>query len=550
MTSDGLQHASELAVEHHRVGRLAEAESIYRQILSQRPETPEILSLLADLFNSSGRHADAIAALTRVIELKPTDPNPLVSLGNAHRQMGNLDGAIDAYRRAIIIQPDFSGALNNLGNALRDTGDLNAALDCFRRSAAAGDDPAIAGNLCFALHFDPSTESGQLRQLHDAWNERFARPLLPQVLNYINSPDPNRRIRIGYVSPDLRNHPVGLFMLPLLANHNRTAFEVYCYSDAVPDLMTRRLAALIHGWRETLRFSDAELAEQIRHDGIDILVDLALHSRGSRLLAFARKPAPVQVCYLGYCSTSGLTAMDYRLSDPFLDPPGIDEHVYIEKTICLPQTYWCYQPILDAPPPGPLPAKGNGFVTFGCLNNFSKVNVTVLEVWRHIIQNTPQSHLIVHSHNGHHRDRILADYARVGISANRIEFVGTQPLARYLETYQRIDIALDPFPFPGATTSLDALWSGVPVVTLAGNTAVSRAGLSILSNVGLAELVSRNTNDYVGTAIQLAADLPRLEDLRASLRQKLRLSPLTNAPRFTRDIEVTFREMWRKWCGK
>jgi predicted O-linked N-acetylglucosamine transferase (SPINDLY family) len=257
----------------------------------------------------------------------------------------------------------------------------------------------------------------------------------------------------------------------------------------------------------------------------------------------------VQVTYLAYCSTTGLKAMDYRLTDPFLDPVGQPQS-YAEESVRLPETYWCYQPHRELPPPGPLPALTNGHVTFGCLNNFWKVTLPALTTWRDLLQVVPNSRLLIHASLGTHRDRVLRFFGEGGVDPGRIEFAGVTLPAQYFERYHQIDIALDPFPYPGGTTTCDALWMGVPVVSLAGKTAVARGGLSILSNVGLSELVAQKPSEYVNVAAGLAADLPRLSDLRAGLRDRLLNSPLTDAPRFARHMEAAFRSLWQRWCSK
>ena len=295
--------------------------------------------------------------------------------------------------------------------------------------------------------------------------------------------------------------------------------------------------------------SDERLAEVIRADRIDILVDLSAHMASNRLLVFARKPAPVQVTYLAYCSTTGLHTMDYRLTDPFLDPPGQPQPYYSEESVWLPETYWCYRPLLDVPPAGPLPARAAGHVTFGCLNNFCKVTPSTLAAWRDLLGAVPGSRLLLHAHAGSHRERVRAFFAEGGVDSGRVEFVGLVPLPEYLALYDRIDVGLDPFPYAGGTTTCDALWRGVPVISLAGQTAVARAGLSILSNAGLPELVARTPEEYVRLATDLARDLPRLVSLRSGLRGRLERSPLTDAPRFARNVEGALRGMWRRWCN-
>jgi predicted O-linked N-acetylglucosamine transferase (SPINDLY family) len=356
-------------------------------------------------------------------------------------------------------------------------------------------------------------------------------------------------LRVGYVSPHFRQHPVGRFLLPLLENHDHAAFEILCYSgDWRRDEITERLQRASDGWRCTVGVSDEELARLIREDRIDILVDLTMHMENSRLLVFARKPAPIQVTYLAYCSTTGVETIDYRLTDPYLDQPNEDPHFYSEESVHLPRTYWCFEPPADAPAAAELPASANGRITFGCLNNFAKVTAPALAAWAEILGSVAGSKLLLHCPPGGHRQRVLADLAARGINANRVEFVARVAFQEYLRLHNRIDIALDPFPYAGGTTTCDALWMGVPVVSLAGQTAVSRAGLSLLSNVGIPELAASTREEYVRLGASLARDLPRLSELRRTLRQRMRRSPLMNAPQFARDVETEYRMMWAKWC--
>jgi predicted O-linked N-acetylglucosamine transferase (SPINDLY family) len=300
---------------------------------------------------------------------------------------------------------------------------------------------------------------------------------------------------------------------------------------------------------------EATLAAQIRDvDRVDVLIDLALHSAANALLAFARKPAPVQVTWLGYPSTSGMAAaMDFRLTDPYLDPPGSGvEANYAERSLRLPRTYWCYAPPPDAPDADavapPPPAGAAGYVTFGCLNQFSKVSSAARQAWARILADMPGSRLILHSLPGRHRVRVAEEFARAGVDPRRMEWVDKLPTRDYFATYHRIDVALDPFPFTGGTTTCDALWMGVPVVTLAGHRAVARAGLSILSNVGLPQLIARDVDEYVRIATDLAGDAERSAQLRATLRDRMRASPLMDAAQFARDFEEVIRTAWRRWC--
>jgi protein O-GlcNAc transferase len=316
------------------------------------------------------------------------------------------------------------------------------------------------------------------------------------------------------------------------------------FADAVTD----RCRAHADVWRQVYGRSDEQVAHTIRQDRIDILVDLTMHMANNRLLVFARKPAPVQVTYLAYCGTTGLGTIDYRLTDPYLDPPGGSDADYSEQSIRLPHCFWIFQPPEEAPPVGALPALRTGFITFGCLNQFAKVSGPTLDLWVTILQRLPHSRLVLRSQPGGHLDRVRALFCAGGISADRVEFTGSVPRLSYLERYHDLDVCLDPFPYNGHTSTLDALWMGVPVITLAGRTGVGRGGVSILSNVGLPELIAHTPDQYVTIAAELADDRSRLARLRAELRRRMQSSPLVDGPRYAADVEGAFRAMWKHWC--
>jgi predicted O-linked N-acetylglucosamine transferase (SPINDLY family) len=485
------------------------------------------------------------------LEIDPACAEAHQNLGRAFQDLGRLDEALACYRRALEVRPGFAEAHANLGNALKDQGDLDAAILCYRRALELKPDFAAAhSNLIYAMHLCPGQTAQSIYAEYRQWNEQHAQPLAESIRSHPNDRSPDRRLRIGYVSPDLRQHPVGRFLLPLLAAHDHQAVEVFCYSSVrFPDAVTDQCRAGADVWRDVLPLSDEQVADAVRADRIDILVDLTMHMAGSRLLAFARKPAPVQVAYLAYCGTTGLAAMDYRFTDPYFDPPDGDRQPYSERSVWLPDTYWCYQPTTRTPLLERLPALKTGHITFGCLNNFCKVSEPTLDVWSRLLRTVRDSQLVLHAHAGSHRNRARDLFARQGVSPERVEFVGLLPLDEHFRTYQRIDIALDPFPCGGGTTTCDALWMGVPVVTRVGQTAVGRAGLSILSNLGLPELAARDADGYVRIAAQLAGDLPRLAERRATLRERMQRSPLMDAPRFARNVEAAYHEMWRRWCG-
>jgi protein O-GlcNAc transferase len=340
-------------------------------------------------------------------------------------------------------------------------------------------------------------------------------------------------------------------MVSLIAAHDPARVAAYCYSDVRrPDAVTALFQQHATRWRNTLGLADDRMAQLIREDQIDILVDLTMHMAQNRLLLFARKPAPVQVTYLAYCSTTGLDAIDYRLTDPHLDPPGTNDAIYSERSIHLSETYWCYPLQAGSPEVGPSPASSSGAVTFGCLNNFAKLSPDALSLWIELLRRLPNARLILHAEHGNHRQRVLDRLAQNGIDPQRLNFAAKGPIADYFQLYNQIDIALDPFPYTGGTTTCDALWMGVPVVTLSGQTAVGRSGVSLLNNIGLSELIAKTPEQYIQIATDLANDLARLSGLRRTLRPRMQASPLMDVPRFTRHMEAAYRQMWQNWCNE
>ena len=330
----------------------------------------------------------------------------------------------------------------------------------------------------------------------------------------------------------------------MIEHHDRQGFEIFCYSDVRnEDAITARTKKCADAWRDVAALGDQQLVDLVRHDEIDILVDLALHLSHNRMMVFAEKPAPIQVTWLGYPSTTGLPTIDYRLSDPYLDPPNQTDMFYTEQTVRLPHSFWCYDPITAGVEVGDLPALRNGFITFGCLNNFMKVTPPTLALWAKAMRSVPQSRLILLAPRGSARTRVQQTMSDHGIEFSRIEFTDRLPREQYLAMYRCFDLCLDTIPYPGHTTTLDALWMGVPVVSMRGDTCVSRGGLSILSNVGHAEWVASGEAEYVSIASALAHDLGKLGSLRLSLRQHLQASPLMDAPQFARDLENTYRQM-------
>ena len=543
-----------LGVALQAQGQFAAAIAAHRQALALKPNYPEAHSNLGLALQAQGQLAAALAAFRQALALQPNFPEAHNHLGNALRAEGQLDAAIAEFRQALALQPNFPEAYSNLGTALQNTGQLDAALAAFRQAVAlAPDDAGIHSNFILALHYHPACDAQTIAAEHRHWNLRHAAPLKKFIQPHTNDRNPERRLRIGYVSPDFRGHAVAPMVLPLLAAHDHGPWEIFCYAQVErPDAMTEKFRAVADHWRSTVGLSDERMAGLIRQDQIDILVDLAGHTAGNRLLVFARKPAPVQVNRQGYPNTTGLTAIDYRMTDAHADPPGLSDTLHSEQLLRLPRTNWIYQPPENCPALVPLPA---GLpVTFGCFNNLAKVTEPMLKVWARILAAAPGSRLLLKAlglASPDVRQRVLALFQGEGIAPERVELLGwSQSEAEHLALYQRVAIGLDPFPYHGTTTTCEALWMGVPVITWAGQTHVARVGVSLLTNLGLPELIAENAAEYVRIAAALAGDLPRLSALRATLRQRMAQSPLLDAPRFAREIEAAYRQMWRTWCAQ
>ncbi len=465
------------------------------------------------------------------------------------KEAGEAGEAERLLLRAIELDPALAEAHVNLGNIRKEQGRLDDAMVCYSRAVAARPDYAAAhANLLFATAYVDGLAPSRVFELHRDWGQRYAQGLVRR--DHPNVRDPARRLRVAYVSPDLRAHAVAMFIEPVLAHHDRASFEVVAYAEvAQPDAVTARLHGLVDVWRSTVGLTDEQVAQLIRADGIDVLVDLAGHTANGRLLALARKPAPVQLTYLGYPATTGIEAMDWRLTDAVAEPEGQSEAFYTERLYRLPHSLWCYQPFTDMGEPGPLPALTQGQVTFGSFNNYAKVGPRVVDLWASVLRAVPDSRLVMITvPAGEAQAALWARFEALGVARERVMLYDRLDRARYVALFGTVDIALDPFPCNGGTTTCDALWMGLPVVALAGTTFLSRASLSVLSASGLEEFAAADEAGYVALCARLASDLPALSALRASLRSRLSSSPLLDAAGFTRDIEAAYRAMWREWC--
>jgi predicted O-linked N-acetylglucosamine transferase (SPINDLY family) len=531
-----------MGVALHRMGRIPDAVASLGRAIELEPERVDSLLQIGNAFLDSSDAKGAEPFLNRALDIASNTAAAQTTLGRFYNATARVDDAIAAYRRAIGLDATQPEALNHLGNLLRDAGDLAGAIAAFEQAiAVAKDRPEAWSNLLLTLQCSDAHAAAAVAEKHGEFGRHFGRlfqplPAPPRVRQ------PGHRLRIGYLSSNFRRHAVAKFFEPLIAAHDRDRFDVHCYyGHAVVDEVTRRIRERAEHFVTVCGMRDGNIAAQIRRDGIDILVDLDGHTAPNRLSTFFLRAAPIQVTWVGYLATTGIAAIDYRLTDPRADPPGATDGFHVETLWRLPTTAWCYRPYDEAPDPGPSPLATRGFVTFVSLNNPGKLTRTMLELWARIMGETDASRLIVHISSQASRLREIEDFfASRGIAAERLMLIGRQSVDQYLRVYTAADIALDTWPCAGGTTTCDALWMGVPVTTLAGESSFSRTGASLLASVGLSELVAQTPDAYVERAVALAHDRSRLAALRAGLRPRMRASCLTDGPAFARDIEAAF----------
>lgn len=537
------QAAYNLGVALASLGKLREAVAAYRRAIELQPGYADAYNNLGAVYKELGEFQSAAAAFDAAIRAQPDSVIGYNNAGCLLRTLGRMEQAEDVLRRGLALGGPSPALYNNLGSVLKDSGSLDEAIECYREARKL--DPAdagIHGNLVYSLSFQVTDGKAILDECR-RWDAAHARPLRPTTLAHTHDSASDRRLRIGYVSGDFRDHCQSLFTIPLLSNHDRQQFEIFCYSSVErPDDYTKRIAGYADVWRDARSLDDDALARLIRDDRIEVLVDLGMHMATARPLVFARAPAPVQVAWLAYPGTTGISTIGYRLTDPRLDPEGFDDQ-YTERSIRLPHTFWCYDP-QSQETVNPLPAETDGVVTFGCLNNPCKLTDRTLAMWAGVMRALPTSRLLLMAPPGRPRERFAARLSVKGIGIERVSFQSFRPRCEYLRTYHDIDLGLDTFPYNGHTTSLDSFWMGVPVVTRVGQTAVGRGGLSQLCNLGLCELAAETDEQFVQLAIDLANDLPRLADLRRTLRKRMEQSPLMDATGFARDIETAYRQIW------
>ncbi|MDB5904077.1 MAG: repeat-containing protein [Betaproteobacteria bacterium] len=576
------------ALSLHRAGDYARAEAECRALLVHAPDNADALHVLGVTLLAQRKWDAAVSALTRAATLDSGSADVHYNLGNAYKGQGTPGRAVECFAKALEVNPSrveaqvsAAGPLSELGryaeaeaglrDALAARPDLaeahynlalvlvsmqrfEEAMACYR--AALGCNPAFLfarSNLLLLMNAH-STDPDAIMNEHRAWGRQHAAPLAGAHLPFSNTAEPSRRVRLAYLSSDLRDHPVGRFIEPVLAQHDHGAFEVWCYhADPIDDLVTTRLRSRVDRWINCANMDDEALANRIRADGIDVLVDLAGHTAGNRLLAVARHPAPVMATYLGYPTTSGIDAIGYRVTDVHVDPPGTNSYT-VERAMRLPHSYYCYGGEDEVTGVTASPTSLNHRVTFGCFNACIKWSDASIELWARVLDAVTGSTLLLKAKGldqAEVAERALQRFATHGVDTGRIELRGWEPTpARHLAIYREIDIALDTYPYNGATTTCEALWMGVPVVTLTGPTHASRMGASVLEAAGTPQWIARSPEQYVEICAALARDSDALQAARATLRARLHASPLMDAARFTADLECLYREMWRSWCSR
>jgi len=574
-----------LGIISGKQGQHARSVDCLRKALEFRSGDIQILYNLGIALRGSGNVEAALGAFQKVVKLQPDFRDAGACVADAYSTLGRLDESVDAFREALIYQPGSAELHSNLGSVLQAKGLVDEAVACYKKalqinpslpsydslgSALTGQgkfDAALVvyreglrrqpgnvrvfSNLLLTLNYMPGVTPEGIYEEHCRWGERHGNPP-KRIKSHKNQRGPDRRLRVGYVSPDFRSHSVAYFIEPLLASHHREQVEVFCYSLVPrPDETTERLRARADHWREIHGQTNQQIVAQVQTDQIDILVDLTGHTAHNILTAFARKPAPVQVTWLGYPATTGLPAIDYRLSDAIADPEGEGEF-YTEELVRLPDCFLCYQPLRDAPPVEMLPAADRGYITFGSFNNLAKITPAVVALWSEVVKAVPDSRLLIKNPSLTDPNR-RAQYCQLfrshGISDDRVELLGHTPTREeHLALYGRLDIGLDTFPYNGTTTTCEALWMGVPVLTLTGNRHAGRVGKSLLKCIGLDDWVADSPEQFIARATDLAADLVGLAVMRQGLRDRLAASPLCDSDAFACKVEAAYRGMWHRWC--
>lgn len=534
------------------IGRVDEAVAVFNEVRARANDDPPLLRLMAAFYYRARRGADAEQCYLRMLELAPRRAATYNDLSQLYVDFAQFGKAREMALKGLEVEPGAAVLWNTLANSQASLGMATEALDSYRKVLELSPKLAPAhSNMLLSMHYSSEIDPRELVAEHRRWAQMHAPPEMA-AREFTNTPVPGRRLRVGYLSPDIRRHSVAFFLESLLDHRSRGDFEFYCYALVkTPDEITRRLSGKFDHYQNVVDLGDREIADLIRNDQVDVLVDLAGHAGTVHAAVLAYKPAPVVVTYCGYPDTTGMTTVDYRLTDWISDPPGVEPD-YTEQLVRLPNGFLCFRPPEDAPAVGQAPGLARGHATFGSFNREFKVSQKAFDLWCEILKAVPSAQMLMKSVAGadpQARAHQLGQFERRGIDPARVRLVGFLAHQRdHLASYRDVDIALDTFPYHGTTTTLDSLLMGVPVITLAGFNHASRVGVSLLTQAGLEELVATSAGDYVSKAVALALDLPRVNRLHGELRRRLLTSTLCDAPRFARNYEYALRGMWYRWC--
>jgi protein O-GlcNAc transferase len=542
---------SNLGVTLKKLGRLKEAEASFRQAIALNLNFIEAHYNLGSTLKELGRLEEAEVSLRKAITLKPDLAGAHNNLGSTLKELGRLEEAEVSLRKAITLKPDLAGAHNNLGNVLLILGRLNEALASYNKAIELKVDYSDTySNKNSCLNYSSSWSPLFIYKQHLKFEKQFGGLKVEPTVGALVKKNFGERLRIGYISGDFRKHSVAYFFEPLLQHHSAHVVETFCYyNNTVVDVTTKRLMVTCDHWRSIVNLPDLDVFNLIKNDKIDILVDLSGHTGKNRLLVFAQKPAPIQVTWLGYPNTTGLSAIDYRFTDIIADPIGEADELHSEKLLRLPNGFQCFQGNEKILVGLELPQKSQGYITFGSFNNLSKITPQVIKAWSKILHMVPTSHLLLKSFQlNYNKNYYLELFKNEGLAEDRIKLHGKLDSTEdHLELYNKIDIGLDPFPYNGATTTCEALWMGVPVITLLGDRHVGRVGASILTNVGLTNFIAQDIDSYIKLTVEMAANTNYLQETRKGLRERMQRAPLCDAHSFASDIETTYKDMWLKY---
>ncbi len=550
---DNVEAHIDLAAVKEKTGELDIALKHYRKAIAIAPNNMRAHNNLSIILCLMGAHEDAMNAANTALHLNPSSPEAYNNLANALYRLGRLEEAVDALKQALHYRHDDAETHANLGRVLLLQGKTKQSLACYQHTVELQPDLSSAHSLLlYSMNYSLEFSQDEIFKAHTKWAKNHE-PVSEQLTTHANTAEPERRLRIGYVSPDFRGHSVAFFLEPILANHAHNTFEIFCYSDTFKtDQTTKRMQALSNHWRHCCSLADTDVAQMIIDDQIDILIDLAGHTDNNRLTMFASQPAPIQASYLGYPNTTGLQSIQYLITDQHCDPAPEMDAFYSEQLCRMPNAFFCYQPPANSPAISPAPAIKNGYITFASFNNLAKIGEEVVKLWSDVLKAVPSSRLRIQClslNDPPTRTRFEHLFASQEIDTKRIDFSAAKDFDTYLSDHADVDIVLDTFPWNGHTVSCHALWMGVPVITLAGNRHSSRMGLSILTNLDLNDCIANSKPEFIAAAAALCQDSEKLARLRQQLRPRIQASYLCNGQEFTQQLEQQYRSMWHHWCG-